>query len=145
MARSPKSVRRLLQDKPTLKTLDREVAAQRELLTQIRQCLPPELAAHCLNAQLRGARLTLHTDSAVWATRLRYLATQLISVLKHEHPGLREIKVKLLLERRSQPPRHAPAHRSEIAAALLDDMAGDIEEAPLRDALLRLSRSIKPQ
>jgi hypothetical protein len=145
MARSPKSVRRLLQDKPTLKFLDREIAAQGALLTQIRQCLPPELAAHCVNAQLHESRLTLHTDSPVWATRLRYLAAQLISVLKHGHPGLREIKVKLLVERHSPPQHREPAHRSEVAAALVRDSADDTEQAPLREALLRLSNSIKPR
>lgn len=145
MPRSPKSVRRLLLDKPTLKFLDREVAAQGELLTQVRQSLPRELAAHCVNAQLHDSRLTLHTDSPVWATRLRYLSAQLISVLKHAHPGLREIKVKLLVERKAPPRRRDPAHKSDVAAALLRDMAGDTEQTSLRDALLRLSRSVKPR
>ena len=143
MARSPKSVRRLLQDKPTLKSLDREIAAQRALLTLVRQCLPADLATHCLNAQIHEDRLTLHTDSPVWATRLRYLATQLISVLKHEYPQLREIKIRLLVTRQPPSGRTGPAAKSDAAAAIIHESALDTQPSPLRDALLRLSRAIK--
>ena len=143
MARSPKSVRRLLQDKPTLKFLDREIAAQHALLIEIRQSLPDDLAPHCVNAQMRDALLTLHADSPVWATRLRYLAIQLLNVLKHAHPDLREIRIKLLPEQHASQCRRDPVHRSDKAATLIRDMAGDTGQGALQDALLRLSSAVK--
>ncbi len=143
MARSPKSVRHLLQDKPTLKRLERELCAQRNLLADVRQCLPADLAVHCIAAQLRDNTLVLHTDSPVWATRLHYLAPQLRSVLNSEHPALREIKVRLFIERTTAPKQPNAAHKSDVAAAIIHDSAAYTKHAPLREALIRLGRALK--
>lgn len=143
MARSPKSVRRLLLDKPTLKFLDREIAAQQALLIELRQCLPTDLGSHCVAARISDHRLTLHADSPVWATRLRYLAPQLLTAMKHAYPRLSEIKVRLRVERHTQPRKTATARKSDVAAAIIHDSAADTKQAPLRDALLRLSHAIR--
>lgn len=143
MARSPKSVRHLLQDKPTLKRLEREICAQQNLLADVRQCLPADLAPHCSAAQLRDGTLVLHSDSPVWATRLRYLAPQLRSVLIPEHPALREIKIRLFVEQTAAPKQLKPAQKSDVAAAIIHDSAAYTKHAPLREALIRLGRALK--
>lgn len=144
MARSPKSVHKLLEEKPSLQRLSHELTARKTLLADIQQCLPAELAAHCLSAGMRDGTLVVHTDSPVWATRLRYLAPQLISVLAHEHRTLREIKVRVLLERTGAPRQHNAARKSALAAAIIHDNARHTKQRPLRDALLRLGQALKP-
>ena len=143
MARSPKPVRHLLKEKPTLRRIGHELETRSTLLADMRQCLPAELAAHCLSAGLRDGTLVVHTDSPVWATRLRYLAPQLTSVMAHEHPALREIKVKVAIEDNRRPRQHNAANKSDLAAAIIHDNARHTKQASLRNALMRLSRALK--
>jgi len=143
MTRIPKSVRQLLKSKPALKQLELEVSAQKALLSDIRRHLPAELAPHCLAAQLKRDRLVLHTDSPVWATRLRYSAPQLVSLLQETRPGLREIKIRVLVSRQPRQIQRRHVHYSDVAADVVRSSAGDIEQPRLRDAMMRLSRALR--
>jgi hypothetical protein len=143
MTRVPKSVRQLLKSKPALKQLELEISAQKALLSDIRRHLSGELAPHCLGAQIKRDRLVLHTDSPVWATRLRYSAPQLASLLQETHPGLREIKVRVLISRQPRRTRCPSAHHSDVAANIVRSSAGDIEQPQLREAMMRLSRVLR--
>lgn len=145
MSRSPKSVRRLLKDKPTLKILELEISAQKALLGRVRRLLPAELAAHCVAARQHGGRLILHADSAAWATRLRFMAPQLQRLLEADSPGLGGITVRLLLQQPPRAARHRSVHRSDVAAAIIHDSARYTKYPQLREALLRLSRTLKQQ
>jgi hypothetical protein len=145
MARSPRSVRQLLKNKPTLKLIEAEISAQQALLEQVRQLLPGDLASHCVAAQERDQQLVLHLDSPAWATRLRYTSPQLLSLLKTAHPSLREIKVKMVLTRSPPRRRLSAPHHSDLAAAIILDSAEDTKHPQLRDALLRLSHALKNQ
>lgn len=143
MAHSPKSVRRLLKDKPTFKRLELEISAQKALLNRVRRFLPDDLGSHCVAAQMREHQLVLHTDSPVWATRLRYVAPQLVSLLKTEDPSLCGIKVKLILTRSSPRRRLPAAQHSDFAAAIIHESAEDTKQPQLREALKRLSIALK--
>lgn len=143
MARSPKSVRHLLKDQPTLRRLEREINTQKALLEKVRQLLPDDLASHCIAAQKRDQQLILHTDSPVWATRLRYFAPQLISLLNPGDPSLRGVKVKLVLTRSSRLRKLPSARHSDFAAAIIHDSAEDTKHPRLREALKRLSVALK--
>lgn len=143
MARSPKSVRRILKDKPTLKFLELEISAQKALLENVRRLLPADLAGHCVAAQKRDQQLVLHADSPVWATRLRYAAPQLLSLLKSSQPSLRGIKVKLVLNRSVSRRKLPGARHSDFAAAIIHDSAQDTKQGQLREALERLSLALK--
>ena len=142
MAHSLKSVRHLLKDKPTLKHLESEISAQRALLAEIRGLLPGELAPHCVAARVNGHQLVLHSDSPVWASRLRYMAAELPSLLQNAHPALREIKIKLIPANEPRRRRQEPARRSAVAAAVIGETAVHTEEPLLRAALERLSRTL---
>ncbi|MCB1803180.1 MAG: DUF721 domain-containing protein [Gammaproteobacteria bacterium] len=135
MARSPKSVRHLLKDKPTLKTLATETRAQQALLEHIRRLLPADLATHCVAARINDGRLVIHTDSPVWASRLRFMSTELRSLLQNETQALREIKIRLLPASQGRIRQHTPATRSDTAAAIVKGAAGDISDPQLREAL----------
>ncbi|MGD8955716.1 MAG: DUF721 domain-containing protein [Chromatiaceae bacterium] len=143
MARSPKSVRQLLKDKPTLEFLEREIRARGALLNQIRRSLPADLALHCRAAQIREGLLVLHVDSPIWATRLRYLAPELLGLLRPDHNELTSVTVKVLVERESCGPRHKPAKRSAVAASIIHDSAEDTNHLQLRAALERLALAVK--
>lgn len=143
MAHSPKSVRHLLKDKPTLKILELEISAQKALLAEVRRLLPGELADHCIAAQQRGPQLVLHVDSPVWATRLRFLAPRLLELLCSEYTGLQDVRVKLLVPRAAPRAQPRPARRSDVGAAIIHESAADTKHAALRKALERLSLALK--
>lgn len=143
-ARSLKSVRHLLNDKPTLKSLAAEVDSQKALLADIRRLLPVDLAAHCLSARLDGQTLILHTDSPVWASRLRFLSAELHILLQNDFPALRKVKVKMLPAQQSPTRRQVTTYRSAAAADVLHAAASGISDTELRTALQRLGTKLAP-
>lgn len=143
MSHNPKSVRHLLKDKPTLRFLEREIGAQKTLLAEVRQCLPVDLANHCLAAQFHEQRLVLHTDSPVWATRLRYLATEITSLLRPRYPTLQTVSIKMLVPQQRRSKKTRSAKKSDIAAAIIHETAVETKHPQLRDALQRLSEALK--
>ena len=145
MARSPRPVRRLLKDKPTLRLLELEISARKALLNQVRRLLPENIARHIVAAQKREQDLILHTDSPVWATRLRYNGPQIISLLKSADPSLRNVKVRVFVSRTPTRRRIVPVRHSDIAAAIIHDSAIDTKQPELREALERLSLALKNQ
>ena len=143
MAHKPKSVRHLLKDKPTLKRLELEVSAQKALLGEVRGLLPDDLAPHCVAARTRQQQLVLYADSPAWATRLRFAAPQLPGLLRSHHPALHEARVRLLISRGAPAPRARKARHSNAAAHIIQQTAMNTREPDLREALLRLSRTLK--
>jgi hypothetical protein len=141
--RSPKQVAQLLKNKPLLKPLEHEVLQQRLTLSAVRRVLPTDLAAHCLAARADGQRLVLHTDSPVWASRLRFFSNQLASLLQNDLPSLREIKVKLLVSREPRSATRSRPRYSPYAADVVLSTAEQTASHDLRVALERLGRRLR--
>jgi predicted nucleic acid-binding Zn ribbon protein len=56
--------------------------------------LGAELAAHCRPALVDGARVTVHADAAVWASRLRHLqSTTLARLADSGFSGITELRI----------------------------------------------------
>lgn len=68
-----------------------------ELTQQVTKYLPISMHAHCWVTAVNESELTIVTDSAAWATKLRYMSRDLISKLKKEPslPAIRYVKVKV--------------------------------------------------
>ena len=143
MAPRLKSVRHLLQDKPTLQRLEHALQAQKTLLADLRQCLPADLADHCAAAHIRENTLVVHTDSPAWATRLRYLAPQLVKALAGEYPAIQSVSIRLMVEHRGATVRRAPANHSDQAAEIIHTSANCAKPGPVRDALRRLGDALR--
>ena len=78
---------RLLQHSQTLEQLNYWLQAS----------LPISLQPHCYIANLRNTTLVVHTDSSLWATRLRYLTPELLSRWQQEKnmPTISKIEIKI--------------------------------------------------
>lgn len=142
MAQPTHSIRQLMRRDASLKAIADEAKAQQTLLDELRECLPAELAEHCSAARLRDRRLVISMDSPAWATRLRYLAPQLLESLRPLHSALATIEVKVAVARLRPPGRRRKARRSSVGARIIHECALDTSEEPLREALLRLSRAV---
>jgi len=140
MTHTTPSIRQLIHLNTTLKALADEASAQQALLGELRQQLPDALAKHCSAARLRDGRLVVSMDSPVWATRLRFASPQLLGSLRQRHPTLKAIEVKVAIARLNPARPRSKARRSTVGARIIHECALETSEAPLREALLRLSR-----
>lgn len=79
--RDPKPLEELLASSPLqyLVTKARQITTTDEALHRI---LPHELAPHCRTMNITANIIVIAVDSAVWATRLRYLAPELLKTLQ---------------------------------------------------------------
>ena len=121
--------------------LKHELARQQRLIEQVRSALPDPLKQQLLAAVLSGKSLTLWVNSPAWASRLRYLAPQLMRqlqqqglMIEHLHPRIIPPQMKA-----GRGPSRRPAGLSEKSAESLRQTAETLEAGPLREALLRLS------
>ena len=136
------SVQKLLNNPATLGQLRRQLEAQQSLADQVRQFLPAPLDEQLRGAVLTGRRLALLVNSPVWASRVRYLAPQLLRQLRQQGLVLDQIVPRILPEQTKARPRPLPRIRPLSAknAEILSQTAESLESGPLQEALRRLSR-----
>lgn len=109
------------------------------LLGRIRQTLPEPLGAHCLYCVLRGdGQLILYTDSAAWASKLRFYQSELRLALGEIGP-LNSIQVRVLLPpgRAEKPPLPLPIPAPEVLDQL-EHNAATAADFQIKRALQRL-------
>lgn len=78
MAKSTAHIRRHLRASEPIAALLDEIERREQLLSDLRQHLPADLAKHCRQAALSAGELTLFVDSPVWVDRFRFLCPELI-------------------------------------------------------------------
>lgn len=79
-----------------LKQLLNKASTLKSLTQQLQDYLPEELKAHCSITEIKANVLVINVDSPVWATRLRYIQSQLLADLrKNGHPSLISIQIKV--------------------------------------------------
>jgi hypothetical protein len=137
-----KPIQKLIDTPGHLAQLKRSLERQQMLLAQVRKSLPPPLDKQLLGATLNDGRLSLWVDSPAWASRLRYMAPQLLRQLRQQ--GLAIDHLRPLIVPQKSPTRkrggRRPASLSRDNAKLLLQTAEALEAGPLQEALRRLSR-----
>ncbi len=136
------SLRRLLKSE-ALAPLSRRATALQRATDHLRAGLGATLGNHCQVANRRGDTLVLTTDSAAWASRLRFLAPQLLKALSDAEGWSGLHKLKVLVRPADAMPKHPASRRLALSvksAELLTDVAEATQDRALREVLLRLSR-----
>lgn len=109
------------------------------LQTKLRDYLEPPMNEHVIIADYRQKTLVFHADSAAWATKLRYRTPEILKLFRNDLPGIRTIRIKNPpVETREQATRHA-ARASSDTVDTIREVAGRIDDPPLRSALLRIA------
>jgi len=139
MTKKPRPLSNVVNNGDQLGHLARMLRKQQALLDQIRQSLPLPLRPHCIHARIDGNRLVLHTDSPVWATRLRFYAPQIFAVVKHQAPKLGKLEVRIFMPQNIRPGRRPLGSLPDKTAALVSQLAESIDDQAIRAALKRLS------
>ena len=106
------------------------------------------LAQHVIPLRYSDGCLSLQADSSLWASKIRHQQQRLINQLR-SHPALSQLKllkvrIEPLQQERVKPVRRPALHRpSAETLTLLQQVADDITDPGLRDALKRLGRPQK--
>jgi hypothetical protein len=137
-----KQIHKLMATPGSMARLKQELTRQKQLLEQVRACLPATLKPQLLAAVLTDKALTLWVNSPAWASRLRYLAPQLMRQLRQQGLAIEHLHPRIIPPRAAMQPsrRRRVAGLSEKSAEILRQTAESLEAGPLREALRRLSR-----
>ncbi len=110
-----------------------------KLQIKLHDYLEPPLNEHVIIADYRQKTLVFHADSAAWATKLRYRTPEILKLFRNDLPGIRTIRIRNPpVETREQATRHA-ARASSGTVDTIREVAGRIDDPPLRSALLRIA------
>lgn len=78
----------------------RQIEQQKQCLQMVRRALPPSLAQHALHCVIDGGKLILYTDSAAWASQLRFHKTAILASLSaRSGPPVGALQIRILTER----------------------------------------------
>jgi len=138
-------IQKLLNTQGLLAQLKKQLAQQQTLLEQVRASLPSPLNEQLLSAVLNSRTLTLLVHSPVWASRLRYLAPQLLRQLRQQGLVIEQIRPRIVPAQgaKRQTQARQPVVLSPHSAESLRQAADALKHGPLQEALRRLSRHQK--
>jgi hypothetical protein len=107
----------------------------------LRALLPQDLASECRVANVRDQVLTVHINNAAWATRLRFLVPGLIESLRRlaDFTSVDEIRLKVVPVADVRPSARNAEDRRQPDSVPLLELAGTIDDAGLKGAILRLA------
>lgn len=109
----------------------------------LKDAIQRPLGDHITVANVVNNILTIYTDSAAWAARLRFSIPEMLDSLDKKAPDLsiKSIRIKVMpTDNPGTETGYKPA-LSEKNSLLLKNVADSISDAELREALLRLSRN----
>ena len=124
---------------PILVRIDRD----RHILDKVRDALPDSVRNHCLHATVEDGGLIIFTTSPVWATRLRFLAPDLIRAIP-ELPSGTGVTVRIAIDpetrQQAQGPQDPNGPRLSAGARQhLLEAADGLQDTKLAAALRQLA------
>ena len=126
-----------------------QAKALTEIKIIINQVIDYQIAEHTEVAKIHNGQLTLICDSAVWATRLRYMEPQIVKKLQQYSPlkAIHKIDIKIRpLTNHTSQQNIKPKRKVELslkAANQILDEANAISDPGLKNALKKLARHAK--
>ena len=140
---NPLSITRIVAKYSRLKQLADKTRALRHLSGQLRDIVDQPLSGHVEVAALHDGCLVIKTDSAAWASQLRYKTPEIIARLgtMAGFETIKSIRIRVApqttggAERQPSRPTITPA-----AAKAVDQQAASIGDMKIRSALQRLVR-----
>lgn len=142
--RTPLShVRDLLRNHHAFHGLLEQRQQERDLLSIVRAQLPESMREHCLDVGISGSRLTLYVDSPAWATRARFLTTELLAAVQRSQP-LDEVRIQMRVGGSDAPVTERPAVPQRMLSAAtvahLLDTAEHMKDPDLQRTFRRMAQ-----
>jgi hypothetical protein len=121
-----------------------QINQQSTLLQQIKAVLPSNLRDHALHCVLKNKKLLLYTDSASWASQLRFYGKAIQSVFEPEASIPFEVQVKVIeipTNALADPSRKTNTP-SQTVADEINKYSHRITDPQLKNALSKLSDTL---
>jgi hypothetical protein len=141
-----------------------QIERQKQVLQRIHAVLPLSIAEHALHCVVNGKKLLIYTDTAAWASQLRFYNRAIldaIAPITRESVSIMQIKVRAETSSagrkreagdeafQAMPPGRKPNIPSAEKIAFIHSHSLTVSDERLKAALLRLSATLeklsKPQ
>ncbi len=128
----------------TIVQLRLQIDPQLAMLKQIRTALPSELANHALHCVLNNQRLLVYTDSANWATQLRFFESAMLTALESGSSKLvaTMLKVKIISITTTANAKRKALIPSQTVAGEIRAQSLVTADPQLKQALAKLSATL---
>ena len=140
MSRVPKSIRSTQQILKGSNHILHLLYAQSQELGTIQQIVDDVLDDKTSVGSLKKNELTLLTAKSTQATRVRYSQRKIISALRRRGLEVSSLKIKVRPTFPAQIPENSERYLTPQVALQLQQTAAFIEDEPLKNALLMLSK-----
>jgi len=134
-----------------------QIERQKQVLQRIHAVLPQSIAEHALHCVVNGKKLLIYTDTAAWASQLRFYnraILEAIAPVTKESVTVMQIKVRAETSPagrkreagnrafQAMPPGRKPNMPSAEKIALIHSHSLTVSDEQLKTALLRLSATL---
>jgi hypothetical protein len=137
----------LQQDSPAIDSVLNKLKQLTELQNILHSYLAEKLAEHCQVANYENNSLCIITNTALWATQIRFQIPNLLTQLRQhdELRALREIRCKIRPKTRApQPAAMPPVERLTLETAqIILAVAKNIKHDPLKAIMEKIAENIK--
>ena len=123
-----------------------QIAQQQRILQLTQSVLPDNLAKQIRHCLIRDDKLLIYTDTAAWATQLRFYNTMLLSAMGSlTRPPIKQVKIRLI----TRPTGRVltPQRKANIPSVAnienIRNHSETISDEPLSMALLNLSKTLQ--
>ena len=140
MSRVPKSIRSTQQILKGSNHILHLLYAQSQELGTIQQIVDDVLDVKTSVGSLKNNELTLLTAKSTQATQIRYRQRNIISALRRRGLEVSSLKIKVQPTFPAQIPENSERYLTPQVASQLQQTAAFIEDEPLKNALIMLSK-----
>ncbi len=135
--KKPKPIKQILSTKgSSLGNLIRQSSQLNHINQELAHLLPYPLSFYCVAVKLEGGTLTIIADSPAWASRARFQSKQIVKAL-----NIKSVVIKTAISTQPTPtPPKRQASMSSETANLLIQLADDVSDPKLKEAIHRLSQ-----
>ena len=144
--RTPSFKQALSQPNRSLANLYSQIEQQKKLLSTIKTALPAQLAEHAQHCVITEKKLLLYTDSAAWATQLRFYNKAILKVIEpitRHRIEILQIRISEPIDSQPEKPKRTAKIPAPDKIAAIRSNATDHSDDPLSRALLKLSATLE--
>lgn len=146
MAKKPTSFKAaLLFPNRTIAHFYSQIEQQKLVLLRIHEVLPVAIAQHALHCVINGKKLLVYTDTAAWASQLRFYNSAILAAIApvtRVSISMMQIKVRRDELNKASPPGRTPNLPSAENIELIHNQSLTVADEQLKQALQRLSATL---
>lgn len=129
----------------TIALLCLQIKQQLNTLEQIKAVLPKDLASHALHCILNNKKLLIYTDSAIWASQLRFYGKTMLTAIETATPApvsVLQVKVISIPANTTTSPKRRPIIPPQKVADEIRNNSLIATDPQLKQALDKLSSTL---